>query len=53
MERQRTEGGSQIFNLTNHFNPRDFQGNLASSEFGRFFNSKGRKFGLKFVIEKK
>jgi hypothetical protein len=45
--------GVKVFNLTNHFNPRDFQGNLASNEFGQFYNGVGRKFGMKFVIEKK
>lgn len=45
--------GVKVFNLTNHFNPRDFQGNLASDEFGGFYNGVARKFGLKFVIEKK
>jgi hypothetical protein len=45
--------GVKVFNLTNHFNPRDFQSNLASAEFGGFYNGVGRKFGLKFVIEKK
>lgn len=45
--------GVKVFNLTNHFNPRDFQSNLASAEFGSFYNGVGRKFGLKFVIEKK
>jgi hypothetical protein len=45
--------GVKVFNLTNHFNPRDFQGNLASDEFGGFYNGVGRKFGMKFVIEKK
>jgi hypothetical protein len=44
--------GVRVFNLTNHFNPRDFQGNLASDAFGGFYNGVGRKFGLKFVIEK-
>jgi Carboxypeptidase regulatory-like domain/TonB-dependent Receptor Plug Domain len=45
--------GFKVFNLTNHFNPRDFQGNLASDEFGGFYNGVGRKFGMKFVVEKK
>jgi hypothetical protein len=45
--------GVKVFNLTNHFNPRDFQGNLASDEFDGFYNGVGRKFGMKFVIEKK
>lgn len=43
--------GLKIFNLTNHFNPRDFQGNLASSSFGGFFNPVRRSFRGKFVID--
>jgi hypothetical protein len=39
--------------VTNHFNPRDYQGNLASADFGGFSNGVGRKYGLKFVVEKK
>jgi hypothetical protein len=45
--------GVKVFNLTNHFNPRDFQGNQASDAFGGFYNAVGRKYGMKFVIEKK
>jgi hypothetical protein len=52
-EKYRFRVGVKVFNLTNHFNPRDFQGNLASDEFGSFYNGVGRKFGMKFVIEKK
>lgn len=52
-EKYRFRVGVKAFNLTNHFNPRDFQGNLASDEFGGFYNGVGRKFGMKFVIEKK
>ena len=52
-ESYRFRVGVKVFNLTNHFNPRDFQGNLASDEFGGFYNGVGRKFGMKFVIEKK
>ena len=52
-EKYRFRVGVKVFNLTNHFNPRDFQGNLASDEFGGFYNAVGRKFGMKFVIEKK
>ena len=52
-EKYRFRVGVKVFNLTDHFNPRDFQGNLASDEFGKFYNGVGRKFGLKFVIEKK
>jgi hypothetical protein len=52
-EKYRFRVGVKVFNLTNHFNPRDFQGNLASDAFGGFYNGVGRKFGMKFVIEKK
>jgi hypothetical protein len=52
-EKYRFRVGVKVFNVTNHFNPRDFQGNLASDEFGQFYNGVGRKFGLKFVVEKK
>jgi hypothetical protein len=52
-ENYRFRVGVKVFNLTDHFNPRDFQGNLASDEFGSFYNGVGRKFGMKFVIEKK
>jgi Carboxypeptidase regulatory-like domain/TonB-dependent Receptor Plug Domain len=52
-EKYRFKVGVKMFNVTDHFNPRDFQGNLASDEFGRFYNGVGRKFGLKFLIEKK
>jgi Carboxypeptidase regulatory-like domain/TonB dependent receptor/TonB-dependent Receptor Plug Domain len=52
-ENYRFRVGVKVFNVTNHFNPRDFQGNVASDEFGGFYNGVGRKLGLKFVIEKK
>ena len=52
-EKYRFRVGVKVFNLTDHFNPRDFQGNLASDEFGGFYNGVGRKLGMKFVIEKK
>ncbi len=32
----------KVFNVANHFNPRDYQSNLASAEFGGFFNGVGR-----------
>lgn len=44
--------GVKVFNVTNHFNPRDVQSNVASGEFGRFDNSVGRTFRLKFEILK-
>ncbi len=52
-EKYRMKLGVKFFNVTNHFNPRDFQGNLASADFGGFSNGVGRKFGTRFVIEKK
>lgn len=44
--------GIKVFNITNHFNPRDVQSNIASGEFGRFDNSVGRTFRLKFELLK-
>jgi hypothetical protein len=43
--------GLKVFNITNHFNPRDYQGNLASANFGAFANSVGRTFRGKWVFE--
>jgi Carboxypeptidase regulatory-like domain len=49
----RAELGLKIFNLTNHFNPRDFQNNLASDDFGGFSNGVGRKFATRITFVKK
>jgi len=43
--------GLKVFNITDHFNPRDFQGNLASADFGGFANGVGRTFRGKWVFE--
>ena len=43
--------GLKIFNITDHFNPRDYQGNLASRTFGHFDNSVGRTFRGKWIFE--
>ena len=43
--------GLKVFNITNHFNPRDYQGNLASRSFGAFDNSVGRTFRGKWIFE--
>ena len=43
--------GLKVFNITNHFNPRDYQGNLASADFGGFSNGVGRTFRGKWVFE--
>ena len=44
--------GVTIFNITNHWNPRDVQNNLASSAFGTFYNSPDRSFRTKFEFVK-
>jgi carboxypeptidase family protein len=49
----RAELGVKFFNLTNHFNPRDFQNNLASDGFGGFSNGVGRKFATRITFVKK
>ena len=43
--------GVKVFNATNHFNPRDYQGNLASANYGGFANSVGRTYRGKWVFE--
>jgi len=40
-----------VFNLFNHFDPRDVQNNVASARFGGFFNSSWREYRGKFVLE--
>jgi hypothetical protein len=42
--------GVAIFNLTNHFNPRDFQSNIGSLHVGDFFNSLGTSVRGKFEM---
>lgn len=48
----RGRDGIKVFNITHQFNPRDVQNNIASAEFGRFANSIGRTFRLKFEFLK-
>jgi len=43
--------GLKVFNITNRFNPRDYQGNLASADFGAFANGVGRTLRGKWVFE--
>jgi carboxypeptidase family protein len=43
--------GVKVFNITNHFNPREYQGNLVSANYGGFANSVGRTFRGKWVFE--
>lgn len=50
-KRLRARVGMGVFNLFNHFNPRDVQNNLTSARFGEFFNSAWREYRGKFVLE--
>ncbi len=45
--------GFKVFNVTNHFNPRDFQNNIDSAGFGGFYNGVGRMYGTKITFVKK
>ena len=49
--RMRARAGAGVFNLFNHFDPRDVQNNLASARFGEFFNTSWREYRGKFVLE--
>ncbi|HXZ79189.1 MAG TPA: TonB-dependent receptor [Terriglobales bacterium] len=42
--------GLGVFNVFDHFNPRDVQNNLDSYRYGEFFNSAPRTFRGKFVF---
>ena len=44
--------GFTVFNITNHWNPRDVQNNIGAAQFGTFFNSAGRSVRLKFEFVK-
>ena len=44
--------GFTIFNITNHWNPRDVQNNIAAQQFGTFYNSPNRSIRLKFEFVK-
>jgi hypothetical protein len=43
--------GVSVFNVFNHFNPRDVQNDVDSDRFGATFNSVGRTFRGKFILE--
>jgi Carboxypeptidase regulatory-like domain/TonB dependent receptor-like, beta-barrel len=47
---KRIRAGAAIFNITNHFNPRDYQNNTGSLHFGEFFNSLGPSVRAKFEM---
>jgi len=48
---KKARAGVIVFNITNHFNPRDVQNNLGSSHSGQFFNSLGPSVRGKFEID--
>ena len=50
-EKLKARIGFSVFNLLNHDNPRDVQGDIDSPRFGALFNSVGRTFRGKFVLE--
>lgn len=43
--------GVRVFNIFNHYNPRDIQANIASDRFGVFLNSVDRMVRGKLVLE--
>jgi hypothetical protein len=47
----RARVGFGVFNLFNHFNPRDVQTIEESARFGGFFNNAWREYRGKFVLE--
>src|SRR3984893_6303828 len=50
-KRIHARAGGGVFNLFNHFDPRDVQNNLTSARFGQFFNTSWREYRGKFVME--
>lgn len=48
---RRARIGVAVFNITNHFNPRDVQQNTGSLQVGDFFNSLGTSVRGKFELE--
>jgi hypothetical protein len=43
--------GPKVFNVTDHFKPRDAQDNISSPNFGRFYNGVGTQFCGKFEFD--
>jgi hypothetical protein len=50
-EKLKARVGFGVFNLLNHFNPRDVQGDIDSIRYAELFNGVGRTFRAKFVLE--
>jgi hypothetical protein len=47
----KARAGFSVFNVFNHFNPRDVQNDIDSDRFGATFNSVGRTWRGKFILE--
>lgn len=47
---QRARVGVQVFNLTDHFNPRDVQNNTGSASYGSYANNADRHIRAKFTL---
>ena len=50
-ERLKSRIGFSVFNLFNHFNPRDVQNDTDSARYAGLFNGVGRTFRGKFVLD--
>ena len=50
-EKRKARVGFSVFNLLNHFNPRDIQNDVDSERFGALFNGVGRTFRGKFILD--
>ena len=50
-EKFKTRVGFSVFNVLNHFNPRDVQSDIDSGRFEALFNGVGRTFRGKFILE--
>lgn len=49
--RLQVRAGFGVFNVFNHFNPRDVQNDVDSNRFGEFFNDAWREYRGKFVFQ--
>jgi len=50
-DRLKARVGFSVFNLLNHFNPRDVQSDIDSERYGAMFNGVGRTWRGKFVLD--
>ena len=51
LEKYFIRAGAALFNVTNHFNPRDVQNNINNPNYGEFYNSLGFGVKAKFDVE--